>query len=694
MRKLVAKRLAMNLNGFVRSVGWVVLAGTMMAGAAMAQSGATSQSEFVNTLMPQPAQLSVGDGRLDLSRGAGISADKFHDDRLDGAITWARQRLETQMGAMMQGQAATVVVSVDGAGEAVQGMDEDESYTLEITAQGAHLHAATDVGAMRGLETLLQLVQSDGQSFWLPAVSIQDSPRFKWRGLMIDVSRHFEPVGVIERTLDGMAAVKMNVFHWHLSDDQGFRIESRIYPKLTGMGSDGQYYTQDQAREVVEYARGLGIRVVPEFDMPGHSTAWGVGYPELASGPGPFSIERKFGIFDPVMDPTRDSTYAFLDKFVGEMAGIFPDEYFHVGGDENNGVEWKQNAKIQAFASAHNLKDTAALQAYFNQKLLLILKKHGKKMIGWDEVLTPDLPKDVMVQSWRGFDSLSAGAKQGYSGVLSAGYYLDHMEAASAHYSVDPLPAKSDLTPEQAARILGGEACMWNEYVEPRTIDSRIWPRTAAIAERLWSPQSVTSEDDMYRRLGVESLRLEELGITHISQEGASLRALAGTQQIEALRPLMAVLEPVDFDTRSQWSQAHGVTTLTPMNSLVDALPPDPPSRHDFGDLMSTYLEDPVGHPEEEEALASTFRSWSVQPELMGLMSGSPQLAEALPRAQQLAELGTMGLEALSYLSSGVPAPPGWKAAKLAILDEAGKSVALTRFTVVKALRDLVNEVR
>jgi hexosaminidase len=325
---------------------------------------------------------------------------------------------------------------------------------------------------------------------------------------------------------------------------------------------------------------------------------------------------------------------------------------------------------------------------------LPILKKHGKKMIGWDEVLTPDLPKDVMVQSWRGFASLSAGAKQGYSGILSAGYYLDHIDPASTHYAVDPIPVHSDLTPEQAARILGGEACMWNEYVDPRTIDSRIWPRTAAIAERLWSPQSVTSEDDMYRRLAVESLRLEALGLTHISQEDASLRALAGTEQIDALRPLVAVLEPVGFDARSQWTQAHNGTTLSPMNRLVDALPPDPPSRHDFGDLMSTYLQDPVGHPEEEGALMATFRSWSVQPELMELMSGSPQLAEALPRAQQLAELGTMGLEAVSYLSSGVPAPLAWKAQKLAILDDAELPVALTRFTVLKAMRDLVNEVR
>jgi hexosaminidase len=684
----------MNWNGWARGAIWPMMSGAVLMGAVLAQPAAMSQSQFVNTLMPQPAQLTVSSGGLDIAHGVSISLDKFHDDRLDNAITWFRERLQTQTGTMMQAGAASIVISVDGPGQAVQGLDEDESYTLDITAQGAHLHAATDVGAMRGLETLLQLVQSDGHGFWLPLVSIQDAPRFKWRGLMIDCSRHFEPVGVIERTLDAMAAVKMNVFHWHLSDDQGFRIESKIYPKLTGMGSDGQFYTQEQAREVVAYASGLGIRVVPEFDMPGHSTSWVVGYPDLASAPGPFTIERHFGVFDPVMDPTRETTYAFLDKFIGEMADIFPDAYMHIGGDENNGVEWKKNPRIQAFMHEHNLKDTAALQAYFNQKLLQILKKHGKQMIGWDEVLTPDLPKDVVVQSWRGVDSLAAGAKQGYSGILSAGYYLDHMDPASEHYSVDPLPANSGLSPEQAARIWGGEACSWDEYVEPRTIDSRIWPRTAAIAERLWSPRSVNSEDDMYRRLGVESLRLEELGLTHISQEEASLRALAGTQQIDPLRSLAAVLEPVDFDTRSHWAETHGVTTLSPLNQLVDALPPDPPSRHDFGDLVSTYLEDPVAHPEEEAALAATFRSWSASPELMDLLSGSPQLAEALPRAQQLTELGTLGLEALNDLSSGVPAAPGWKAQKLAILDDAEKPVALTRFTVLKPLRDLVNEVK
>ncbi|HZZ39045.1 MAG TPA: family 20 glycosylhydrolase [Acidobacteriaceae bacterium] len=681
--------------------GWlscVVGTGLMVTGPAMAQKMNSVPPGFVNTLMPEPAQLTVGNGALPIGPGFAMQTNGHDDARLNAAIQWTVRRLRMQTGVEIPGapvsRAAAVTLTVDGPGEAVQGPDEDESYSLDVTPQGAHLHAATDVGAMHALETLVQLVQTDGHGSWIPAVAIQDSPRFRWRGLMIDCSRHFIPVDVIKRTLDGMAAVKLNVFHWHLSDDQGLRIESKVFPKLTGEGSDGLYYTQEQAKEVVAYARKLGIRVVPEFDMPGHTTSWAVGYPELASAPGPFSVERHFGVFNPVMDPTKDSTYTFIDQFVGEMATIFPDPYMHIGGDENNGVEWKQNPRIQAFAREHNLHGTAAIQAYFNQQLLPILTKHGKKMIGWDEVLTPGLPKDVMVQSWRGFDSLAAGAKQGYSGILSAGYYLDHMDTTATHYEVDPLPANSDLTPEQAARILGGEACMWSEYVDGHTIDSRIWPRTAAIAERLWSPRTVNNIDDMYRRLWVESLRLESLGLTQIAHEDASLRALTGTEQIDALQPLMEVLEPVDFDTRSSYSEKHGVTTQAPLDNLVDALPPDPPSRHDFANVVSTYLQDPVARPDLEATLTATFRSWMGGSQEMELMTASPQLEAALPRAQQLTELGTMGLEAVGYLSTGVAAPTGWKARQLALLNEAEKPVAMVKFTVLKPLRDLVNEVK
>jgi hexosaminidase len=544
---------------------------------------------------------------------------------------------------------------------------------------------------VHGLETLQQLAQSDGTGYFLPAVTIRDTPRFRWRGLMIDCGRHFVPVEVILRTLDGMAAVKLNVFHWHLSEDQGFRMETRAFPKLTGLGSDGLFYTPEQAREVVAYARDRGIRVVPEFDMPGHTSAWFVGYPDLASGPGPFHIEREFGVFDPVMDPTRDTTYKFLDTFIGEMAAIFPDHFMHIGGDENNGVEWKANPRIQTFMREHNLKDTAALQNYFNQRLLKILEKHDKHMIGWDEILTPDLPKDIVVQSWRGFDSLATGAKNGYRSILSAGYYLNLMSSAADHYMVDPLPQASGLDPEQQARILGGEACMWTEQTTPQDIDSRIWPRTAAIAERFWSPRDIDNVDDMYRRINAESLRLEALGLTHISQEAVSLRRLAGREQIDPLHTLASVLEPVTFNERAHMQHPN---QLTPLNQLVDALPPDPPSRQNFELLMRAYLRSPAARLQEETELTTDFKAWiAVAPGILHLMAGSPTLALAESRAQQLTELGTTGIEAISYLSSGLPAAGGWKAQKLAVLDEAEKPQALVRFTVIKPLRDLVNAV-
>jgi hexosaminidase len=544
---------------------------------------------------------------------------------------------------------------------------------------------------MRGLQTFLQLLQTEPTGYFLPAVQIEDTPRFRWRGLMIDCGRHFEPVEVIKRTLDGMAAVKLNVFHWHLTEDQGFRIESKVHPKLTGMGSDGLFYTQDQAREIVAYARERGIRVVPEFDMPGHTKSWFVGYPELASAPGPYTIRREFGVEDAAMDPTRESTYIFIDRFIGEMAEIFPDPYMHIGGDESDGVQWRGNPRIQEFMRAHALKDAAALQAYFNQRLLKILEKHNKHMVGWDEVLNPALPKDVVIQSWRGAKSLSDAAKQGYQGILSQPYYLDGMKSGKDHYLSDPLPSSSDLTPEQHKLVLGGEVCMWGEHVDALSIDSRIWPRSAAIAERFWSPESVNNVDDMYRRLAVESLRLEALGLTHLSHEGSALRQLAGTEDIDALRVFSSVLEPVSFSERYQ--QQH-TSQLTPLDNLVDAIRPDPPSRHDTNRLTHQFLRAPATSEEARAALEKAFESWiAATPAIEAKLATSPLLALARPRAPQLAHLATAGVEALNYLSKGTKAPTGWKQRNLALIEAAKKPQALVRFTFLPPLEELVNAV-
>jgi hexosaminidase len=667
-----------------------------MAGLSIFTNAQTTEA-FVNTLLPVPTKIAVERGGLKLSSSFAASTPDFHDARLDAAIDRTLRELERTTGMplskeILRGAAeATLVVDVHGAGEAIQSSDEDESYSLAITDLGAKLQAATVVGAMRGLQTFLQLLQTETTGYSFPAVQIEDSPRFRWRGLMIDCGRHFEPVDVIKRNLDGMAAVKLNVFHWHLTEDQGFRIESKLYPKLTGMGSDGLFYTQDQAREIVAYARERGIRVVPEFDMPGHTKSWFVGYPELASAPGPYTIRREFGVEDAAMDPTRESTYTFIDSFVGEMSQIFPDLYMHIGGDESAGVQWKANPKIQAFMRAHSLKDSAALQAYFNQRLLKILEKHKKRMVGWDEILNPALPKDVVIQSWRGAKSLSDAAKLGYQGILSQPYYLDGMKSAKEHYLSDPLPSSSDLTPEQRKLVLGGEVCMWGEHINARSIDSRIWPRTAAIAERFWSPESVNNVDDMYRRLETESIRLEGLGLTHLSHEAAALRELAGTDNIDALRLFSSVLEPVSFGER--YHQQH-TSQLTPLNNLVDAIRPDPPSRHDTNRLTHQFLKAPTASEGARILLEKDFESWiAAAPAIKAQLASSPLLALAEPRAEQLPGLATAGIEALNYLSKGAKAPAGWKQRNLALIEAAKKPQAIVRFTFLSPLEELVNAV-
>ncbi len=601
----------------------------------------------------------------------------YSDPRLQRAVQRFQDRVEGRtgvelpLGVAADGKAAALSIECAAAGSKYPKLGDDESYSLEIGAQQAILKANTVVGAMRGLETILQLVSGSQSGYYLPMVSIRDTPRFAWRGLMIDVSRHWQPIEVIKRNIDGLAAVKMNVFHWHLTDDQGFRVESKRFPKLQEMGSDGLYYTQEQVRDIVAYAADYGVRVIPEFDMPGHTTSWFVGYPELASGPGPYQIERKFGIFDPAMDPTQEETYRFLDIFLGEMAQLFPDEYIHIGGDENNGKQWKANPRIQQFMLKHELKDTAALQAYFNLRVLKLLQKHGKKMIGWDEVLTPDLPKDVVVQSWRGTKSLADGARRGYRGILSQPYYFDHMAPAEYFYVNDPLPADSDLTAEQAARVIGGESCAWGEFLSPENIDSRIWPRNAALAERLWSPREVANVAEMYRRLDHVSVALEQDGLTHESSTAKMLRQITGTEQPGPADVLAEVADPFGVSYREQLLVE---TQLTPLTRVSDAVVPDALFRRQFAAWVEGLLSDAPNFATNREELAKNFNEWrDLGPAFRAMETSAPVLADCEGRVRDLENLGAVGLEALTYLKSRTTPPTGWKEASLALINEAEK---------------------
>jgi len=641
--------------------------------------------------MPVPSTVKFQPGRLAIDANFTVGTTKFSDGRLQHAVERAVLRLKRRAGLSLverpaAGTTPTFAVKVDGPGMAVQGLDEDESYSLTVGSSQAELDAATVVGAIRGLETFLQLAESDSSGFFLPVVQIQDQPRFRWRGLMIDVARHFEPVDVIERNLDAMAAVKLNVFHWHLSDDQGFRIESRRFPKLQEDGSDGFFYTQEQAREVIRYARDRGIRVVPEFDLPAHSSAWFAGYPQFASLPGLYAVERKFGVFDNAFDPTREDTYKFLDRFIEEMADLFPDAYVHIGGDESNGKQWDANPAIQVFMKHHQMADNDALQAYFTQQVEQILTRHGKRTVGWDEIMSPDLPKNVVVQTWRGADSLDAGARLGFDGLLSAGYYLDAMETAAAHYAVDPLPQDSGLDPQQADHILGGEACAWAEMLTPENIDSRLWPRTAAIAERFWSPATVVDPLDMYRRLGVVSVQLEELGVRHLAGPSEMLRRLAATEHIEPLRTLLQYVEPAELSIREV---ANPFTQLTVLTRLEDIVVPDPAGRRRVEAAVQRFLLDNSGSTVELEAI---FQEWNALPAAVKSMAqANPLLGDAQTLANELAQLAQIGHEALGYLAHRAAPPEEWKERCAAVLAEAAKVVSPIRIAVTPAIQMLVS---
>ncbi|MEM0997260.1 MAG: family 20 glycosylhydrolase [Bacteroidota bacterium] len=616
----------------------------------------TATAQF-DELLPVPQHVKPGKGRFRLGPNFRVVLRESTPSRIrPGANRWLT-RLDGRTGLNLPDTAATQGFPGDGLNiwvrtRAALALHDDESYVLKITPRRIMLEAETDLGALHGLETLLQLLSADASGYYFPAGKIEDAPRFPWRGLLIDVCRHWQPAAVIKRNLDGMAAMKLNVLHWHLSEDQGFRIESRRYPKLHEKGSNGHYFTQHEVRDIIAYADARGIRVVPEFDLPGHATAWFVGHPELASAPGPYTIETGFGVFDPAMDPTREEVYTFLDTFLTEMCDLFPDAYFHIGGDENNGKHWNANPKIQAFMQENDLADNHALQQYFNQRLLKILEKNGKRMMGWDEILQPGIPRNIVIQSWRGREALVQAATQGYDVLLSNGYYIDLGKPAAEHYRNDPLPAGSQLDAEARKHVLGGEATMWGELISPETIDSRIWPRTCAIAERLWSAASVKDVSDLYRRLEGASLWLEMDGLRHRSNREIMMRRAAGSTAIQPLATLLDVVEPLKIYQRHH--QGIPYSTALPLTRIPDMAIPDAPVARRFRTAMEDYLRE----PDEPGRIVLTLwlRSWrDNHAAYLELCESAPLLREGIPLSLRLKSLAVVGLELLEMHAAGTP---------------------------------------
>ncbi len=660
--------------------------------------GGTMENTF--NLMPVPASVKWTQAEFELDSTFSVKLDGTYHPRLESAANRMLRRLCGRTGIFLTNpyardarvEDAKMVINVKKAGEVK--LFEDESYRLQVSADKITLDAETDIGALRGLETLLQLIDAGKDGYYFRGAEIEDAPRFPWRGLLIDVCRNFMPLEVIKRNLDGMAAVKLNVLHWHLSEDQGFRVECKTFPRLQELGSDGFYYTHEQVKEVIAYANDRGIRVIPEFDMPGHATSWLVGYPELGSAPGPYQIERAWGIFPNAMNPVNEYTYEFLDQFFAEMSALFPDPYFHIGGDEvehkphRKAEHWNNNPEIQKFMRENNIENNQALQAYFNSRLLPLLKKYGKIMVGWDEILHESMPKNIVIQSWRGRESMIEAARNGYQSILSNGYYIDLIQPASYHYQNDPLPEDSPLTNAQKELILGGEATMWAEFVSPETIDSRIWPRTAAIAERLWSPRNIQDTDDMYRRLANVSFRLEELGLKHEKNYPMLLRRLTGNQDINALKTLVDVIEPVKIYRRNRLREHF---QHSPLTRVVDAARPDARVAREFRNWVAAYLNNNTADNKLRQQIETHLYLWKYNHgKLQEIIANAPVLKEIESLSADLSAIALIGLNALQSIEQNEVPDKKWLEESESRLKQAEEPRGQAELMVVSGIRHLL----
>ena len=676
---------------------WLVLLLGLLTRAAAGQT-------LPPTLLPLPAEVRYGQGQLGWKNALKPQLSGPADMDVLAAIGRTLVRLRRD-GRQLSG-VATVPFQIRYGRVGSPATFDSEQYSLRVTPAGVLLDAPTSLGILRGLATLEQLPTRtpSGRHSYLPEVEIRDQPRFAWRGLLIDATRHFMPVAVIKRNLDGMAAVKLNMLHWHLTDDQGFRIESKIFPRLQTVGStDGLYYTQAEVREVVAYAAARGIRVVPELDMPSHTTSWIVAYPRLASNDSVYAPYTRWNTTNVAIDPTRETTYTFLDSLLTEMTALFPDPYFHAGGDENDGRNWRRTPRIVAYMQAHGMVnadgktvDKHQLQTYFNRRVLGLLQQHGKTMIGWDEILGPGLPKEVVIQSWRGKKGLSDAARLGHPVLLSNGYYLDLNYSAASSYLVDPLPPDTPLTPTEQQLVLGGEAAMWAEYADSVVLDSRIWPRAAAVAERLWSPQAATQNvADMYRRLNAISAQLGTLGLRHRRAPELLLKQLAGTGSVAGLRTLAEVLEPVKEYQRH--FQGYNYTTASQLNRLVDAAPAESEVARQFAGLVDSVVMPRPGGPgflpsalRQMALLRTQALRWQANDGLLQpLMAANPSLTEYAPLSTSLAAVAKVVLERLTQLQTGQAASAAWLADARATLDAARAPAGQAELAVVKAARKL-----
>ncbi len=700
-------------------------------------------------LIPLPTAYTSKPGKFLITQGIHPYVDGVNTANVVSAISRFEDRMNKMGLAHITGNTqGNLRITCLEASAGLPYLDMDESYTLSIEEDVINLEAAKYFGIERGLQTLTYLLQQAKSAGHIPCARIGDEPRFPWRGIMLDVSRHWIPKNVVLRNIDAMASVKLNVLHLHLSDDQGFRMESKVYPKLHEEGSGGEYYSQDDMKEIVAYAAQRGIRVVPEFDLPGHISSWLAGYPDLATRAASYKREKGYGIFPAVLNPSRQATFQFLSGLFAEMAPIFPDEYVHVGGDEVLLDHWKESEEVGQFMKDKGIRQHSDLRLLFAVNCEAILDRLGKKMIGWDDIIHREWATEKnVVQAWHGHEELYRAANMGFSALSSSGWYLDHKTSLESLYAIDPVefPGLVSIEPdstrwsvyqvkgkmrnndvdgtvyffgpraaqrglvfafdqvrpfekvayngndmefflsslvgrirvkattdgdsifgtatsligrfdisgikvgghdvengvpfpsyrkaepldaEEKKRILGGEACVWTEWLDQGNVESRIWPRIAAPAERLWSPLAhIGPAEDLYRRTAVLDSILPLFAVDYKASFYRFIDSIGQPEKRLFLERFMRQLEEVKYYERYTYFPNHNIDA--PLDALVDAVLPESLDAREF-DLAVARYRDNSNDDETQNVIYSYLDEW------IPLYSGLKDLLQDDPRLQKV----------------------------------------------------------
>ncbi len=640
---------------------------------------ASAQDGEKPALMPLPTHVVVNSSpgaALSVSGPFTVVFDGYSDDRLEKAA--ARFRTDAGRLTGFPGGSVGPRLTVSTRADALSGrLGAAEGYQLIIDEAGVRLIADGPDGVLRGLATLRQLVELRGANYILPFAQIEDAPRFAWRGVMIDTVRHFVEFDTLKRQIDAMERVKLNVLHMHISDNEGFRVESLSFPRLTEVASGGQFYTQAQVRELVAYAADRGVRIVPEIDVPAHTGAIMTAYPELAAGP--FDPKDRRSMFTAAIDPTKPQTYTFIRELLREMSGLFPDAYFHVGGDEVAPTAWMNNPEIRAFMKARGYADTIALQDYFFGEVHAIVRSLGKTTMGWEEVAHQPIDDSTVVQAWRSSQATTHITAQGNPVVVSAGYYLDLLWQGLDHYGRDPQDVRAtppdspekvlgpaplgDLTPEQAALVIGAEAPLWSETVSDEMVDGRLWPRAALLAERFWSAADVRDPLDAARRAVIVQEGLRRLGLRD-AYNRHSMAARLSPADAETVETLASIVTPVHNMGRLAGVfaalRAGKPTRLPDLNAFVDVSAPD---SIELYQLMVWADAASRGDQAATIRLSAALAGYrDNHPRFVVAAGAVEELKAAIPASEDAARLAVMGLEALDFLQRGEAFPASWRA--------------------------------